>query len=71
MRNKIVHGEWEFRFWLEPPIHFDIRVPVKESGEYTLREFTNELEILNKVLENFGKLRNTYEIKEPTFKKTV
>ncbi len=70
MRNKLVHGRWEFKPWVAAPIHFDIPSPVKEKGKFTLEEFTNDLEVLKKVLENLGKLRDKYEIKEPILKKT-
>ncbi len=70
MRNKIVHGHWEFKWWLDASIHFDIPAPVNEQGKYTLEEFTNELEVLNKVMENFSQLRKNYEIKESILEKT-
>ncbi len=71
MRNKIVHGEWLFRYWLEAPILFDIHFPEKEKGCYTLNKFATELELLNKVIEDFNKFRIQYEIKDTKPNKTL
>lgn len=71
MRNKIVHGHWEFNSFLKAPIQFDISAPTKKKGAYTMGEFIKEFEKLKKVTEDFSQIRSKYEIKEPTPDKRV
>jgi hypothetical protein len=63
-RNTLVHGQWDFRWWIEKPILFDIPAPMKEKGELTIDEFKKEFEVLKKVNQDFCDLREKYEIKE-------
>ena len=60
-RNTLVHGQWDFRWWLEKPILFDIPAPIKEKGELTIEDFKKEFEVLKKAAEDFSKLRSEYE----------
>jgi hypothetical protein len=63
-RNTLVHGQWDFRWWIEKPILFDMPAPIKEKGELTIDEFKKEFEVLKKVNQDFCDLREKYEIKE-------
>lgn len=64
-RNRIVHGSWEFRQWLDKPIRFHIPAPVEEQGELSMGEFVEELEALKKTANEFSRLRRQYELVAP------
>lgn len=68
-RNILVHGQWEFIWWIEKPILFDVPSPMKEKGELTIEEFKKEFEVIKKATEDFNLLRSQYEIIDQTTKK--
>lgn len=62
MRNKIVHGNWEFGDFLDGPIRFHIPAPVAERGSYTLDSFERELEQFKAAIRVFFELREKHDL---------
>jgi len=62
LRNKLVHGVWEFIHHLEKPIRFYVPHPFKEEGYLSQNEFLAEIEIFERTNLLFCKLRELYPI---------
>jgi hypothetical protein len=61
MRNIIVHGHWEWKDFLERPIHYDASQPFNQEGSLTVEEFQDQLSLLHEASELFSKLRPVLE----------
>lgn len=65
LRNRLVHGHWEFKDWLKKPIHFHVPSPLEESGALTHEEFAVQTAIFEQTLTLFNQKRNTHPIEGP------
>jgi hypothetical protein len=66
LRNFIVHGHWETKWFLEKQIHFDstnmnVADKSQAKGNFTVEEFTQELKYLKVIANEFSGLRTKYE----------
>jgi len=61
MRNIIVHGHWEWKDFLERPIHYHAPEPFNQEGNFTVEEFQDQLSLLHEASELFSKLRTVLE----------
>lgn len=61
LRNIIAHGEWEWKEWLEKPIHYHAPDFPDGKGSFTTNEFVEKLNFLKEVLESFQELRTPLE----------
>ena len=66
LRNNLVHGNWEVAWFLDKPIRFDAcEVTGNQSktinGNFTTTELSEELNKLEKIGQDFSKLRKKYE----------
>lgn len=62
LRNRLVHGRWEFKAWLEKPISFHIAEPFEESGRLTQEEFAAQTRIFRKAVNLFNRRRKSHPI---------
>jgi hypothetical protein len=61
MRNIIVHGHWEWKDFLERPIHYHAPEPFNQEGSFTVEEFQDQLSLLHETSKMFSKLRPVLE----------
>ena len=61
MRNVIVHGNWEWRGFLDSLILYHAPEPFNQQGSLKVREFQEQLCFLEKTMELFSNLRPVIE----------
>jgi hypothetical protein len=61
MRNIIVHGHWEWKNFLDRPIHYHAPEPFNQEGSFTVEEFQDQLSLLLETSELFSRLRPVLE----------
>lgn len=61
-RNKLVHGHWEFRWFLEEPIRFHVPAPFEEGGSMTLENFAEKIRCIEETGALFSKLREAHPL---------
>ena len=64
MRNKLVHGHWEFVPRLEQPIRFHVPAPFEEKGGVTQEEFSGLAASFGRANSLFRKLRASHPIEQ-------
>ena len=61
MRNRLVHGHWEFLWHLAEPIRYHVPAPEDEKGAFTLEAFLAELDKLNRAHNVLATVRQAIE----------
>ena len=62
LRNKLVHGHWEFVPRLPKPIRFQVPAPFEEEGYLTQDEFSAQIALCRRTNSLFGELQGKHPI---------
>ena len=61
LRNVVVHGHWEWKDFLDEPIHYHAPEPFNKNGSLTVKAFQEHLSFLKETFQFFMDLRPAIE----------